>query len=54
MEEFILVETHDGTTSFRPGEMVEGMVRWQLPEEKTKSLPPHNYTAIAAVYANAP
>jgi hypothetical protein len=32
MEGFILVETHDGTTSFRPGETVEGTVRWQLPE----------------------
>jgi hypothetical protein len=32
MEEFILVETHDGTASFRPGEAVEGTVRWQLPE----------------------
>ena len=29
---FILVETHDGRTSFRPGETVEGTVRWQLPE----------------------
>jgi hypothetical protein len=32
MDGFILVETHDGTTSFRPGETVEGTVRWQLPE----------------------
>ena len=32
MDEFILVETHDGTTSFRPGDTVEGTVRWQLPE----------------------
>lgn len=32
MDEFILVETHDGTTSFRPGDLVEGTVRWQLPE----------------------
>jgi len=31
MNEFILVETHDGTTSFRPGDLVEGTVRWQLP-----------------------
>lgn len=32
MDEFILVETHDGTTSFRPGDTVEGTVRWQLAE----------------------
>jgi len=32
MDEFILVETHDGSTSFRPGDTVEGTVRWQLPE----------------------
>jgi hypothetical protein len=32
MDEFILVETHDGTISFRPGDTVEGTVRWQLPE----------------------
>jgi hypothetical protein len=32
MEGFILVETNDGTTAFRPGEMVEGTVRWQFPE----------------------
>ena len=32
MDEFILVETRDGTTSFRPGDVVEGTVRWQLPE----------------------
>ncbi len=32
MEELIQVETVDGTTSFRPGETVEGTVRWQLPE----------------------
>ena len=32
MDEFILVETHDGTTSFRPGDTVEGTVRWQFPE----------------------
>ena len=29
---FIQVETHDGTVSFRPGETVEGMVRWDFPE----------------------
>lgn len=32
MEELIQVETNDGTTSFRPGETVEGTVRWQFPE----------------------
>lgn len=32
MDEFILVETHDGATSFRPGDLVEGTVRWSLPE----------------------
>jgi len=32
MDGFILVETHDGTTSFRPGDTVEGTVRWQLAE----------------------
>ncbi len=32
MEEFIRVETNDGRTAFRPGDMVEGTVRWQLDE----------------------
>lgn len=32
MDEFILVETDHGATSFRPGDVVEGTVRWQLPE----------------------
>ncbi len=32
MDELIQVETHDGATSFRPGDTVEGTVRWQLPE----------------------
>ncbi len=32
MDGFILVETHDGATSFRPGDTVEGTVRWQFPE----------------------
>jgi hypothetical protein len=32
MEPFISVETHDGSASFRPGDTVEGTVRWQLPE----------------------
>jgi len=30
MEEFIRVETNDGTASFRPGDLVEGTVRWQF------------------------
>ena len=29
---FIQVETSDGAISFRPGEMMEGTVRWQFPE----------------------
>lgn len=29
MDEFILVETNDGVTTFRPGDVVEGTVRWQ-------------------------
>jgi len=32
MDELIQVETVDGTTSFRPGDAIEGTVRWQLPE----------------------
>lgn len=32
MDEFILVETDDGRTSFRPGDWIEGTVRWQLPK----------------------
>ena len=36
MDEFILVETHDGATSFRPGDVVEGTVRWQLPSAPRK------------------
>jgi hypothetical protein len=31
MEELIQVETSDGNTSFRPGDWIEGTVRWQLP-----------------------
>ena len=30
MDSFILVETNDGATSFRPGDVVDGTVRWQL------------------------
>lgn len=32
MDQFILVETDDGATSFRPGDVVDGTVRWQLAE----------------------
>jgi hypothetical protein len=32
MDEFILIETNDGATSFRPGDVVAGTLRWQLPE----------------------
>ncbi|HBL29737.1 MAG TPA: hypothetical protein DD490_23115 [Acidobacteria bacterium] len=28
-EDFLRVETNDGSTSFRPGDLVEGTVRWQ-------------------------
>ena len=34
------------------GGTVTVQVRWQLAEEKTKNLPPHNYTAVAAIYSN--
>jgi type IV pilus assembly protein PilV len=34
------------------GGTVTVQVRWQLAEEKTKNLPPHNYTAVAAIYGN--
>jgi nitrogen fixation protein len=34
------------------GGTVTVQVRWQLPEEKSKNLPPHNYTAVAAIYSN--
>lgn len=30
MDPFILVETNNGATSFRPGDVVDGTVRWQL------------------------
>ena len=36
------------------GGTVTVQIRWQLPEEASKGLPAHNYTAIAAVYANTP
>lgn len=32
MDQFILVETNDGATSFHPGDVVDGTVRWQLAE----------------------
>jgi type IV pilus assembly protein PilV len=42
------------TNATAQGGTVIVQVRWQLPEEASKGLPPHNYTAIAAVYANTP
>jgi len=42
------------TNTTAQGGTVTIQVRWQLPEEASKGLPPHNYTAIAAVYANSP
>lgn len=32
MDQFILVETNDGTTAFRPGDVVDGTVRWHFAE----------------------
>jgi type IV pilus assembly protein PilV len=40
------------TNTTAQGATVTVQVRWQLPEEATKGLPAHNYTAIAAVYSN--
>jgi type IV pilus assembly protein PilV len=34
------------------GAKVTIQVRWQLPEEATKGLPPHNYTVVASVYTS--
>jgi len=34
------------------GATVSIQVRWQLPEEQSQNLPPHNYTVIAAVYTS--
>ncbi len=34
------------------GALVTIQVRWQLPEEATKLLPPHNYTVVASVYTS--
>ena len=31
-EDFIRVETNDGSASFQPGDLVEGTVRWQFAE----------------------
>ncbi|HYX65852.1 MAG TPA: hypothetical protein VE935_16670 [Burkholderiales bacterium] len=42
------------TNASAQGGTVTVQIRWQLPEEATKGLPAHNYTAIAAVYANTP
>ncbi|HYU32194.1 MAG TPA: hypothetical protein VEW48_08520 [Thermoanaerobaculia bacterium] len=32
MDELIQVETVDGRTSFRPGDAIDGTVRWKLPK----------------------
>jgi type IV pilus assembly protein PilV len=42
------------TNTTAQGGTVTVQIRWQLPEEKSKGLAPHNYTAVAAVYANSP
>jgi type IV pilus assembly protein PilV len=34
------------------GGMVTIQVRWQLPQDQSQGLPPHSYTAMAAVYGN--
>ncbi len=34
------------------GAKVTIQVNWQLPEEATKLLPPHNYTVVASVYTS--
>jgi len=34
------------------GATVTIQVRWQLPEEQSKGLPPHNYTVVASVYTS--
>jgi type IV pilus assembly protein PilV len=34
------------------GALVTIQVRWQLPEEASKGLPPHNYTVVASVYTS--
>jgi type IV pilus assembly protein PilV len=40
------------TDTTAQGGTVTVQVRWQLPEEKSKNLPPHNYTAVAGIYTN--
>lgn len=42
------------TNATAQGGTVTVQIRWQLPEEASKGLPAHNYTAIAAVYGNSP
>jgi len=34
------------------GALVTIQVRWQLPEEASKGVPPHNYTVVASVYTS--
>lgn len=34
------------------GGMVTIQVRWQLAQEQSQGLPPHSYTAMAAIYGN--
>ena len=34
------------------GATVSIQVRWQLPEEQSQNLPPHNYTVVASVYTS--
>jgi type IV pilus assembly protein PilV len=34
------------------GATVTIQVRWQLPEERSKGLPPHNYTVVTSVYTS--
>ena len=40
------------TNTTAQGGTVTVQLRWQLPEEASKGLPAHNYTAIAAIYSN--
>lgn len=40
------------TNATAQGGTVTVQLRWQLPEEASKGLPAHNYTAIAAIYSN--
>jgi len=34
------------------GALVTIQVRWKLPEEASKGVPPHNYTVVASVYTS--